>query len=337
MLDGLVITGGARCVPEQRRNWDDWPLSDQPGSADGEYVRVHRLLLAEQGHAPAAASAALRPHWRALLDPADASYACCATRTQSELALAATGALLARTPGLAQQCGLAIYSAISIDEDLVLSVPCRLIAEAGLRRAHAFALGQNQGADFFQALTLARACFGADPALSDALLVSAEKWLPPFARLAGASACHADGAAALHLQRGAGQRGLHLLGHSVAPGGGTALDPVALRARQGEQLAATIHALLEQHRLRPSDLAVVLPQGVRAELRNGVASHLGLRAAQVRAPAAQGYLGAADTPCQLAALLECLTAGDACDGGVALAWGIGFGGSNGAALFRLRA
>lgn len=338
----LSLTAASVALPDRHRAWHDWPLQDALQPQMGDYERAHLGLMADYGIAPARYSEALRPFWQG---ESDAVFVEATGQTQSELAVAAVQGLLSKQPDLPARCGLAIYSHTAIDEDLVLSTPCRLISECGLTKAHALAIAQCQGASFYQALAVAEASLRADPALQAGLLVAGEKWLPPFPRLVGATALQSDAAVALLMQPSTAVPdslpALVLLDHEFrqfeqAYDPYSLLDPLADRSRLAAEIVGTVESLLQRRQLRAGDLALCLPQGLRAELRAEVAQGLGLSAAQQWPIDANAYLGAADTPYRLAKLLATLPQRPELDGRLVLSWGLGLGGCTAAALWQVR-
>jgi 3-oxoacyl-[acyl-carrier-protein] synthase III len=60
-----------------------------------------------------------------------------------------------------------------------------------------FAIGQLQGVSFFLALQVAADIMASDERMHAALIVAAERWLPPFSRQTGTLTALGDGAAAV--------------------------------------------------------------------------------------------------------------------------------------------
>ncbi|MFM0487420.1 beta-ketoacyl-[acyl-carrier-protein] synthase family protein [Paraburkholderia graminis] len=137
----------------------------------------------------------------------------------------------------------------SLDEHVSTTTAGRLCAELGTP-CFAFSVSQQHGASVFTALRLALDLLFAEPDLQTVLIIAAEKWYPPFSRLAGAGIVLGDAAGALLVERAShASVGLRLLDAETrrvitCPG----------RAASGAQdswavtLAATIESLLARHR-----------------------------------------------------------------------------------------
>lgn len=118
----------------------------------------------------------------------------------SEMASIVASEAVARCPGKDNVApDQVIVCATSFEQDLALSCAGRLNSELGSAGAP-FAIGQLQGASFFVALQVLTDMMACDPHVRCALIVGAERWLPPFPRLAGTLTL-GDGAAAVVVKR----------------------------------------------------------------------------------------------------------------------------------------
>lgn len=197
-----------------------------------------------------------------------------------------------------------IVCATSFEHDLALSCAGRLHSELGSTGVP-FAIGQIQGPSFFLALQVAADMMACDERMHTALIVGAERWLPPFSRQTGSLTALGDGAAAV------------LVGRNISPGWHvrsvmvwTPPTPVCA-APQDTCVDETVvvevigkTCLLAG--LKPEAPDWVVPPRIGAPLARRVSGQAGLPAGRMWYPDPDdmGYLCAADAPAQLDALLQ---------------------------------
>ncbi|MEX3916446.1 3-oxoacyl-[acyl-carrier-protein] synthase III C-terminal domain-containing protein [Paraburkholderia sp. BR10872] len=225
-----------------------------------------------------------------------------------------------------------IVCATSFEQDLALSCAGRLHGELGSTGAP-FAVGQLQGVSFFLALRMVSDMMDSDDHLRCALIVGAERWLPPFSRLAGSLTGLADGAAAVLVRR------------RVRP----AWDVLAVNVRTPSAPVAPHNACVDetlvveligqtcmQAGVTPGVIDWTVPPRIDVTLARRISAQARLSARPMWYPDHDetGYLCAADTPAQLDALLRSAAPSD---GQHILLWSAGIQGQAGCAILQYRA
>jgi 3-oxoacyl-[acyl-carrier-protein] synthase III len=103
----------------------------------------------------------------------------------SEMALTVARQALQRSPCAENPTvNQIVVCATSLEHDLAFSCAGRLHSELGSTRAP-FAIGQLQGVGAFLALQIAADMMAQDERMHTALIVGAERWRLPFARVVG--------------------------------------------------------------------------------------------------------------------------------------------------------
>ncbi|WP_090531890.1 3-oxoacyl-[acyl-carrier-protein] synthase III C-terminal domain-containing protein [Paraburkholderia sartisoli] len=331
-MDTPVITALATWVPDpvplsqwremerrlrliEHRGWNAWMKSWQPDY--GQYVETHRDTQ-NDGCVPS-------EHGLSAPDMVPVE-----TGTDlSGLAAKVANTLCAeRAPG-APPVDIVMFCHSSLDEHVSTTTAGRLCAEAGTS-CFPFSVSQQHGASVFTALRLAADLFIAEPDVHTILIVAAEKWCPPFSRLAGADLVHGDAAGALLVERSrhatAGLQLLDVAARHVIPGAGRPATGVC--DGSAPPLISMIELLLARHGLRRDDIDEVVGH-------RGIPSLTGAVCDLLKRPATGAYrhcvhLGAAESIVRLAHLLANTALHQPHR---ILLWGFGFGGHVGAALF----
>jgi len=224
-----------------------------------------------------------------------------------------------------------IVCATSLEHDLALSCAGRLHSELGSTGVP-FAVGQLQGMSFFLALQVAADMMASDERMHTALIVAAERWLPPFSRQAGTLTALGDGAAAVLIRRHAGP-GWRVLSVNVCTPAfpvastGTCVDEVAVLEVIGQTCA--------QVGLKPAAIDWVVPPRINTTLACDVTAQARLPVWRMwyPDPGDIGYLCAADAPAQLHVLLQTVVPAD---GQRILLWSAGFQGQAACAVLEYR-
>ncbi|MGC2964281.1 3-oxoacyl-[acyl-carrier-protein] synthase III C-terminal domain-containing protein [Paraburkholderia graminis] len=224
-----------------------------------------------------------------------------------------------------------IVCASSFEHDLSLSCAGRLHSELGSTGVP-FAIGQLQGVSFFLALQLVADMMAGDERMRTALIVAAERWLPPFSRRGMTVAALADGAAAVLLTRRAGP-GWCIRSVMVC----TPATPTVRRGTFVDEacLVDIVRKTCAQAGLKPASLDWIVPARINASLARNISARAGLPAGRTWSPdpADIGYLCAADAPAQLDALLR---SAPGADGQRILLWSAGFQGQAACAILEFR-
>ncbi|WP_245623613.1 3-oxoacyl-[acyl-carrier-protein] synthase III C-terminal domain-containing protein [Paraburkholderia nodosa] len=225
-----------------------------------------------------------------------------------------------------------IVCATSFEQDLALSCAGRLHGELGSTGAP-FAIGQLQGVSFFLALQMVSDMMAGDEHLRCALIVGAERWLPPFSRLAGSLTTLADGAAAVLVRRR-----LRPAWDVLAVNVWTPSAPVASHDACVDEAAVVelIGQTCTRAGVTPRVIDWTVPARIDATLARSISAQARLPDGQMSLPDLDetGYLCAADTPAQLDALLRSATPSD---GQHILLWSAGLQGQAGCAILQYRA
>lgn len=222
-----------------------------------------------------------------------------------------------------------IVCATSFEDDLALSCAARLHSELGSTGVP-FAIGQLQGVSFFLALQMVSDMMASDERMRSALIVGAERWLPPFSRTVGTLTALGDGAAAALVMRQAGPawRLLNVIVHTPGlpiPSPDMCVDEAVL--------VEVIGQTCTQAGLNPTEISWVVPPRINTTLACDVSADARLPVWRMwyPEPGDIGYLCAADALAQLHVLLQSVAP---TDGQRILLWGTGFQGQAGCAILQ---
>lgn len=326
------IAATARYVPQARVR-PDVALQQAAATPSSAREAVMRSVYAdtlrwsrETGHGPINHSS--RPAPAAML----ARVACEPHLLLSEMASTVAREAIRRCPGkekLAPE--QIIVCATSFEHDFALSCAGRLHSELGSTGVP-FAIGQLQGVSFFLALQVVADMVTSEDCMHTALIVGAERWLPPFFRQAGTLASLGDGAAAVLVRRHAG-RGWGVLSVNVC----TPSAPAAPHDTWIDEtvMVEVIGQTCGQAGLTPREIDWIVPPRIDATLARRVSAHARLSAGQTWYPDQDdiGYLCAADAPAQLDALLESAVPSE---GQCILLWSVGLQGQAACAILQYR-
>lgn len=222
----------------------------------------------------------------------------------------------------------------SLERDVTLSAACRLQSELQQGRTP-FAIGQQQGATFLIALSVAADLMTTSDDHDKIVIAGAERWSWPYLRLVGRTALLGDGAGAVLLERGC-QRGwvlravklktpppaIDIFRHMVQD------DPFHLDV---DALCDLIRETLQAAGRTPSEVTLLVPHCISRDTGETVRRRCGMDQAWCGPADIQdgGYLCAAETPVRLHRLLQLAPHRE---GELLLAWGLGFGGALACAL-----
>ena len=250
----------------------------------------------------------------------------------SEMASKVAGEAVAQCPGRDNVApDQVIVCATSFEHDLALSCAGRLHSELGSTGVP-FAIGQLQGVSFFVALQVVADMMAGDDHVRCALIVGAERWLPPFTRLAGSLTALGDGAAAVLVRRHAHPAwdvlsvNVFTPSATVAPHD-TCIDEMAVVEIVGQTCT--------QAGLTPGAIDWIVPPRIDVTLARRVSAQAQLSAGQLwyPDPGDIGYLCSADAPAQLDALLQSVVPSE---GQRILLWSAGFQGQAACAILEYR-
>jgi 3-oxoacyl-[acyl-carrier-protein] synthase III len=217
----------------------------------------------------------------------------------------------------------------SLDENVSTTTAGRLCAELGLS-CFPFSVSQQQGASVFTALRLAADLFIAEPDVHTILIVAAEKWRPPFSRLAGPDIVLGDAAGALLVERTSHRAGgLQLLDASTrrVPAD-TARRATAASDARTVALLSMIEFLLARHCLRHDEIDEIVGHPGLPSLTGAVCNLLDRLNTEEHHQHCV-HLGAAESIVRLA---QTLSRAACRRTHRVLLWGFGIGGFVGAAL-----
>ncbi|CAE6907519.1 hypothetical protein R69927_05781 [Paraburkholderia domus] len=226
-----------------------------------------------------------------------------------------------------------IVCANSFEDDLSLSCAGRLHSELGSPGVP-FAIGQLQGVSFFLALQVAADMMASDERMHAALIVAAERWLPPFSRQTGTLTALGDGAAAVLVRRHAGP-GWHVRSVTVCtPSSAVSIAPHETFVDEAA-VVEVIGKTCAQAGLKPAALDWIVPPRINAALACEVSAQARLPAGRMwyPDPGDIGYLCAADAPAQLDLLSQSVAPAD---GQRILMWSAGFQGQAACAILEFR-
>ncbi|WP_321943613.1 3-oxoacyl-[acyl-carrier-protein] synthase III C-terminal domain-containing protein [Paraburkholderia tropica] len=223
-----------------------------------------------------------------------------------------------------------VVCATSLEHDLALSCACRLHSELGVAGLP-FAIGQLQAVSFFLALHVVSDMMANDHGIGSVLIVGAERWLPPFSRLAGSIAVLGDGAAAVVIGRHT-EPGWLVLAVSVRTCG----VPCARSDIFVDEtlIIEVVGQACTQATLSPAGIDWIVPPHIDANLACRITAHAGLSAERMWYPQEKtGYLCSADAPAQLDALLQEIVPSE---GQRILLWSVGLQGQAACAILEYR-
>lgn len=250
----------------------------------------------------------------------------------SEMASTVASEAIGRCPGKEKLTpDQIVVCATSFEHDLALSCAGRLHTELGSTGVP-FAIGQLQGVSFFLALQVVADMMASDPRMHTALIVGAERWLPPFSRQAGTLTALGDGAAAVLIRRHTSP-GWRVLCVNVC----TPSFPVASAGTCVDETAAVevIGQTCKQAGLTPGAIDWIVPPRLNTALACDVTAQAGLPVRRMWYPEPDdvGYLCAADAPAQLHLLLQSVAP---TDGQRMLLWSVGFQGQAACTILEYR-
>jgi 3-oxoacyl-[acyl-carrier-protein] synthase III len=221
----------------------------------------------------------------------------------SEMASAVAGEAIRRYPSKEDPVpDQIIVCGTSLEHDLALSCAGRLHSELGSTGVP-FAIGQIHGVSFFLALQVVTDMMISDDRMRTALIVGAERWLPPFSRLAGTLTALGDGAAAVLVRRNAGPGWRVLSVNLSTPSACVAPHDTCI---DETVMVEVIGQTCEQARLKPAALDWIVPPRINTTLASNVSAKARLPVWRMWYPEPRdiGYLCAADAPAQLHTLLQ---------------------------------
>lgn len=279
--------------------------------------------------------------WRPGVDPGPVNHSSSPVRTAmpeyvacephlrlSEMASMVAGEAIRRCPAKeSPPPDQVIVCATSFEDDLALSCAGRLHSELGSTGVP-FAIGQLQGVSFFLALQVASDMMASDERMRSALIVGAERWLPPFSRQVGTLTALGDGAAAalVRQQAGPGWRVLNVNVHT---------PDLPFRSPDvyvdETVLVEVIGQTCMQAGLNPTAINWVVPPRINATLACDVSADARLPVWRMwyPEPGDIGYLCAADALAQLHVLLQSVVP---TDGQRILLWATGLQGQAACAI-----
>jgi 3-oxoacyl-[acyl-carrier-protein] synthase-3 len=226
-----------------------------------------------------------------------------------------------------------IVCATSFEHDLALSCAGRLHSELGSTGVP-FAIGQLQGVSFFLALQVAADMVASDDHMHTALIVAAERWLPPFSRQNGSLTALGDGAAAVLVRRRAGP-GWHVRSVTIyTPPNAASIPPHGTFVDEAAVVEA-IGKTCTQAGLKPAALDWIVPPRINVSLACKVSAQARLPAGRMWYPDPwdSEYLCAADAPARLDMLLHSVAPSH---GQCILLWSAGFQGQAACAILEFR-
>ncbi|MFM0758306.1 3-oxoacyl-[acyl-carrier-protein] synthase III C-terminal domain-containing protein [Paraburkholderia strydomiana] len=281
--------------------------------------------------------------WRPEVDPAPVNqassplstampeYVACEPRLLlSEMASTVAREAIRRHPGVGNPTlDQVIVCATSFEDDLALSCAGRLHSELGSTGVP-FAIGQLQGASSFLALQVVSDMMASDERMRSALIVGAERWLPPFPRQVGTLTALGDGAAAALVRRRAGP-GWRVLNVNVR----TPCLPFA-PPDMGVDATIAVEVIRQtcvQAGLQPGEIDWIVPPRINTTLACDVAAQARLPVWRIWYPEPRdiGYLCAADALAQLHLLLQSVVVAN---GQRILLWATGFQGQAACAILQ---
>ncbi|WP_237181892.1 3-oxoacyl-[acyl-carrier-protein] synthase III C-terminal domain-containing protein [Paraburkholderia tropica] len=224
-----------------------------------------------------------------------------------------------------------IVCATSLEQDYALSCAGRLHSELGSTGVP-FAIGQLQGVSFFLALQMVSDMMARDNHVSCALIVAAERWLPPFSRLArSVITALGDGAAAV-LVTAHTHPAWDVLSVNVRTPP-VPIPPYDIGIDEGFVVEVIAQTCM-QAGVTPGAIDWVVPPRIDATLARRINVQARL-SGQTWYPDQHdcGYLCAADAPAQLDALLHATIPAQ---GQLILLWSAGFQRQAGCAILRYR-
>ncbi len=279
--------------------------------------------------------------WRPGVDPGPVNHSSSPVRTAmpeyvacephlrlSEMASMVAGEAIRRCPAKeSPPPDQVIVCATSFEDDLALSCAGRLHSELGSTGVP-FAIGQLQGVSFFLALQVASDMMASDERMRSALIVGAERWLPPFSRQVGTLTALGDGAAAalVRQQAGPGWRVLNVNVHT---------PDLPFRSPDvyvdETVLVEVIGQTCMQAGLNPTAINWVVPPRINTTLACDVSADARLPVWRMwyPEPGDIGYLCAADALAQLHVLLQSVVP---TDGQRILLWATGLQGQAACAI-----
>jgi 3-oxoacyl-[acyl-carrier-protein] synthase-3 len=187
-------------------------------------------------------------------------------QSQVELATRATRLLLAQSNISSEQVDVLVMCHTSPSN--ILPAPLSAVGEvrrgAGLRKALAFAVGQQQCVSPVHALRMLELLFARRREWEVGVLLCADTLPVESLRPIGNAGMQSDGASAVLLRRGTGSRlrGLHTYNHSrptqgILPDGGYEADPNYLWG-----LVSLVRSVARAAGLKPNEFTSVLPHNV---------------------------------------------------------------------------
>ncbi|WP_259461277.1 3-oxoacyl-ACP synthase [Paraburkholderia fungorum] len=222
-----------------------------------------------------------------------------------------------------------VVCATSFEGDLALSCAGRLHSELGSTGVP-FAIGQLQGASFFLALQVVSEMMASDDRMRSALIVGAERWLPPFSRQVGTLTALGDGAAAALVRRQAGPGWRVVIVNVRTP----CLTFACPDVRVDETIVVeVIGQTCVQAGFKPGAIDWIVPPRINTTLACDVTAQARLLAWRIwyPEPGDIGYLCAADALAQLHVLLQSVAP---TDGQRILLWATGFQGQAACAILQ---
>jgi len=226
-----------------------------------------------------------------------------------------------------------IVCGTSLEHDLALSCAGRLHSEHGSTGVP-FAIGQMQGVAFFLALQVAADMMAGDDRMHTALIVAAERWLPPYSRRTGSLTVLADGAAAVLVRRGSCP-GWHVRSLTVCtPSASLSIPPPDICIDEAA-VVEVIEETCAHAGLTTAAFDWIMPPRINTALACNVSAKARLPVWRMwyPQPGDIGYLCAADAPAQLHLLLQTVVPSD---GQRILLWSAGFQGQAACAVLEFR-
>ncbi|PXW36873.1 3-oxoacyl-[acyl-carrier-protein] synthase III [Paraburkholderia silvatlantica] len=260
-----------------------------------------------------------------------AHVACEPALLLSEMASTVAREAIRRGPGKGNSTlDQVIVCATSFEHDLALSCAGRLHSELGAA-GMPFAIGQLQGVSFFLALQIVSDMMASDECMRTALIVGAERWRPPFSRLAGSPAALGDGAAAVVVRQHAGP-GWHVLNVNVH----TPCLLIAPPDMYVDEMVVVevIGQTCARAGFKPGAIDWIVPPRIDAALASRISAQARL-SGRMWYPEHDdtGYLCAADAPAQFDALLQEIVPSE---GQCILLWSVGLQGQAACAILEYR-
>lgn len=199
-----------------------------------------------------------------------------------------------------------------------------------------FSVSGSDSASFISALQVAETVFAMNNDARPALMLTADRFLPPIHTRIGDFTLFSDAACAIVLDRTPVTDGYRVLGTQINPllagqfDWAGAVDLATAENTFSEIIAETASTLLQAHSIAPNDIAVVVPQYVNPRLTRGVLNRLPGLPEPSSTDVPHGNFATSAIPIALKHALS-----EGATGALVLGWCMGLDGTVGASLFEI--